>query len=126
MKIDKKDPVTAREAVTAGVGILWLLFGALVVGTLFGGCVYRGAKITEGTDLAVGFSVPGTEGVCQLNLFNWLSGFRLGVAENSILHVRYTTAETNSYFGVITTRTAKSVDAKVTPCEIERADGAQP
>lgn len=102
------------------------LLNITIAAFLLGGCVYKGAKVTEGTDLAVGFNVPGSEGALQFNIFNWLSGFRLGVAENSMLHVRYTTAETNSYFGVITTHTAKTVYAKVTPCEIEQAEGAQP
>ncbi len=81
------------------------------------GCVYRGAKITEGTDLAVGLSVPGTDGALQVNALNWLSGFRLGVAENAALTVEYSTAETNDYLGIVHTRTAKRVRAKVEPCE---------
>ena len=81
------------------------------------GCVYRGAKITEGTDLAIGLTVPGTEGVLQFNALNYLSGFRLGVAENAALTVEYSTVATNSYFGVVTTETAKRIKAKVEPCE---------
>ena len=86
------------------------------------GCVYRGAKITEGTDLAIGLTVPGTEGVLQFNALNYLSGFRLGVAENAALTVEYSTVATNSYFGVVTTETAKRIKAKVEPCETS-ADG---
>ena len=85
------------------------------------GCVYRGAKITEGTDLAVGLSVPGTDGALQLNALNWLSGFRLGVARDAALTVEYSTAETNDYLGIITTRTAKAVKATVTPMQREDA-----
>lgn len=82
------------------------------------GCVYKGAKIIEGTDLAVGFTVPGTEGAIQFDALNWLSGFRLGVAENSGLKVKYTVAETNDYFGIVHTRVIKTIDAKVEPCEV--------
>ena len=85
------------------------------------GCVYKGAKVTEGTDLAVGFTVPGTEGAIQFDALNYLTGFRLGVAENAALTVRYTCAETNSYLGVVTTRVFKSIDAKVEPCETTEA-----
>ena len=81
------------------------------------GCVYRGAKITEGTDVAIGLTVPGTEGVLQFNALNYLSGFRLGVAENAALTVEYSTVATNTYFGVVTTETAKRIKAKVEPCE---------
>lgn len=127
MRTEAQGPVTVKESVAAGVGILWLLLGAIVVGSLFGGCAYKGAKVVEGTDLAVGINFPAAEGEAQLQLLNYLSGFRLAVDRNAIMSVKYTTAETNSYFGLISTRTAKSVDAKVSPCEtIARADGAQP
>ena len=83
------------------------------------GCIYKGAKVVEGTDLAVGFTVPGTDSAAQLDVLNWLSGFRLGVAENSGLNVKYTVAETNDFFwGAATTRTWKTIDAKVEPCEV--------
>lgn len=126
MKIDKQDPVAIKESVAAGMGILCLLLCALVSGMLFCGCAYKGAKVVEGTDLAVGINFPAAEGEAQLQLLNYLSGFRLAVDRNAIMRVKYTTAETNSYFGVITTRTAKTVDAEVEPCEsTERADGAE-
>lgn len=82
-----------------------------------GGCSYKGAKVVEGTDLAVGINVPVSEGAAQFQLMNYLSGFRLGVDRNAILEVKYTVSESNSYFGVIQTGTSKSVDAKVEPCE---------
>lgn len=81
------------------------------------GCIYKGAKVTEGTDLAVGMTVPGSEGALTLDALNYLTGFRLGVAENAQLKVKYTCAETNDYFGCITTRIYKHIDAKVEPCE---------
>ena len=101
----------------------WLtgvLMGAVIfiLATGVSGCVYRGAKVTEGTDLAIGISVPGTDGAIALDLLNYLSGFRLGVAENARLFVEYSTSETNSYFGCVTTRSAKRVKARVTPCEV--------
>lgn len=91
---------------------------ALIVATACG-CIHKGAKIIEGTDLAVGFTVPGTDGAVQFDALNWLSGFRLGVAENSGLKVKYTVAETNDFlWGAATTRTWKTIDAKVEPCEV--------
>ena len=82
------------------------------------GCLYRGCKVVEGTDIAIGLSVPGTEETLQINALNYLSGFRLGVAENAALTVEYSSAETNSYFGCVHVRTAKRVKAKVEPCEV--------
>lgn len=99
--------------------VIWV---ALLLCPVFAGCVYRGAKITEGTDLAVGLSVPATDGALQVNALNWLSGFRLGVAQNATLRVNYSTADTNDYFGIIHTRTAKRIWAKVTPLSAEDLD----
>ncbi len=82
-----------------------------------GGCVYKGAKVTEGVDLAVGLTVPGSDGALQLNALNWLSGFRLGVAENALLTVEYSSVSTNSFFGCIYTKSEKHIKATVEPCE---------
>ena len=96
------------------VFVLSVLF---VASFIFVGCIYKGAKVTEGTDLAIGLTIPQTDGAAQLDVLNYLSGFRLGVAENSALTVKYTCSETNSYFGCITTSTLKTIDATVEPCE---------
>lgn len=93
------------------------MFATLAAALALAGCVYKGAKVTEGTDLAVGLTVPGFEGALTLDVLNYLTGFRLGVAENAKLKVKYTYAGTNDYFGCITTRTYKHIDAKVEPCE---------
>ena len=117
-------PLDPIERVCVGATLLSALLTALGVVALAAsvcGCVYRGAKITEGTDLAIGLTVPGTEGVLQFNALNYLSGFRLGVAENAALTVEYSTVATNSYFGVVKTETAKRIKAKVEPCETDAA-----
>lgn len=101
---------------------IWIFLGlvaALAICALCSGCVYKGAKVVEGTDLAVGLSIPGTDGAADLTVFNYLSGFRLGVAKDAALTVRYETAETNSWFGVCETRTAKTVEATVTPVTVK-------
>lgn len=81
------------------------------------GCVYKGAKVVEGTDLTVGMELPGSDGVAQLNVINYLSGFRLGVSKNAELEMAYTVAETNDFLGCIHTRTYKAIKAKVYPTE---------
>ena len=93
------------------------LFFVAAIATLANGCVYKGAKITEGTNLILGMDVPTTEGAFQFDLLNFTTGFRLGVAENARLEVEYSTVSTNSYFGVVRTETAKHVKATVEPCE---------
>lgn len=113
--------MTRRPSASArgGLGLVLAYFTAFcaVVAALalLGGCVYRGAKVVEGTDLAVGLSIPGADGAADLTVFNYLSGFRLGVARDAEMSVRYTCAETNSWFGLCETRSLKTVDAAVTP-----------
>lgn len=103
-----------------------LLVTALVAVALHcGGCVYKGAKVTEGTDLAIGLNVPVSEGTLQFQVLNYLSGFRLGVDRNAVLKCKYTAAETNDYLGVVHTRVYKTVDASVEPCETEAAPAAE-
>ena len=106
----------------SGIVALILFMAVCAACFLFAGCVYTGAKVTEGTDLAVGISVPGTDGALQLQVFNYLSGFRLGVAEDAQMTVEYTTTETNDYFGCIHTRVHKTVKATVSPTEKDAAD----
>jgi hypothetical protein len=97
-----------------------LLF-ALAVVTL-SGCIYKGAKVVEGSDIAVGLQLPGADGALQLQFFNYLSGFRLGVDQNARLKVKYSIAETNSILGVWNGETKKTIDATVEPCETQKTE----
>ena len=108
---------SSTDRASLGCALLLALVAALSLAIICSGCLYKGAKITEGVDLAVGLSIPGTEDTIQLNVLNYLSGFRLGVAENAALTLRYTCATTNTYFGVVHSETVKSIDATVSPCE---------
>lgn len=105
---------TGRPGVMAAVAVV------LLAALLLSGCVYKGAKVTEGTDLSVGLSIPGTEGAASVTILNYLSGFRLGLAQNAQMTLAYTVSETNSYLGIATTRTQKTITATVTPTENEQ------
>ena len=109
--------ITNRDLALKLMTLLASLALLVCVICLGSGCVYKGVKLTEGTDLAVGLNVPTTEGALQLQVLNYLSGFRLGVAENARLEVEYSSIATNSYFGIVTTETQKHVKATVEPCE---------
>ena len=111
----------STDLAATGCAILLALVAALALMMMCSGCLYKGAKITEGTDIAVGLTVPGSEETVQLNALNYLSGFRLGIAENAALTLRYSCATTNSYFGVVRSETVKSIDAAVSPCEANAA-----
>jgi hypothetical protein len=94
-----------------------LLVAVLLV-VLLCGCAMNGAKVVEGKDLMVGLKIPSADGTVRFDVLNYLSGFRLGVASNSRLTMKYTCIETNSYlYGTITTQSHKDIDATVEPCE---------
>lgn len=93
---------------------------AATVGLLCG-CAMDGAKVVEGKDLMVGLKIPSADGTVRFDVLNYLSGFRLGVASNSRLTMKYTCVETNSYlYGAITTQSHKDIDATVEPCEDDK------
>ena len=95
---------------------LALLAVGLVLLITCSGCKgLDGGKITEGTDFAAGLNVPGTDGALSLQLINYLSGFRMEVAKGSGFGVTYSTSETNTYFGMISTSVSKSISATVNP-----------
>lgn len=91
----------------------------IAVSFLCGCAQYKGAKVVEGTDLAVGMTIPVENAPLKFEALNWLSGFRLGIDQNARLELEYTVAETNSYFGVVRTSQCKSVTATIEPCEAE-------
>lgn len=101
-------------------GVVAAVAAVVLAALLLSGCVYKGAKVTEGTDLSVGLSIPGTEGAASVTILNYLSGFRLGLAQNAQMTLAYTVAETNTYLGIATTRTQKTITATVTPTENEQ------
>lgn len=97
---------------------LGFIFAVFLTSLFCGGCAqYKGAKVVEGTDLAVGITIPVENAPLKFEALNYLSGFRLGIDQNARMELTYTVAETNNYFGIITTIQHKSIDAVVEPCE---------
>ena len=108
------------------IGAAWFIAAILLPATLLilGGCVqYKGAKVTEGTNLSIGLDVPGTDGAAQISILNYLSGFRVGVAEGAKMKLEYSVSETNSYLGVVHTCVGKKVDAMVEPIPMQTSEG---
>lgn len=106
------------EAVLRSLALTASVVVYLGVVAVFSGCIYKGAKITEGTNLVAGINVPGTDGALQINALDWVTGFRFGVADNAAFKCRYTSATTNSFFGLVHTEAYKTIDAEVSPCEV--------
>ena len=112
-----------RDSVVTGLFALAVLLGTLAAALAFAGCASESAKIVEGTDLSVGFTIPGDEGEANFTVFNYLSGFKTTTAESSRVKLTFTCAESNDYFGVITTRVNKKVDAEIWPVLDEADNG---
>ena len=105
------------------IGCLWTLALASLAITYFSGCLYKGAKVTEGVDFSAGVSIPQSEGVAQVSFVNYLSGFRFGVAENSGMSCEYFGTNTFSFaFGLYEGVQTKHFRAKVEPCEVNPAN----
>lgn len=110
-----------------GIGCLWTLALASLAIAYFSGCLYKGAKVTEGVDFSAGVSIPQSEGVAQVSFVNYLSGFRFGVAENSGMSCEYFGTNTFSFaFGLYEGVQTKHFKAKVEPCEVEKPDENKP
>ena len=105
------------SAIGAAVAAVLYYYAFVALAPLvFSGCagIGDGAKVVEGTDLTLGVQFPYAD--CEtMAVVNYLTGFRVTVAENARCKVKYTSAETNSYFGLIETRVAKTIDATVEP-----------
>lgn len=85
---------------------------------LFAGCMYKGAKITEGTDFSAGVSFPGAEGAAELSFVNYLSGFRLGADRNCGVKCEFWGTNTFSFaWGLYESLAVKHFKATVKPCE---------
>ena len=96
-------------------GVLMRPLAAVALALLCAGCASECAKVVEGQDLSVGFTIPGMEGEANFTVINWLSGFKCTTGESGRVKLKYVCAETNAYFGVIHTQTRKEVEADITP-----------
>lgn len=102
-------------AIFAALGLIAVVF----VCSLFGGCTtYKGGVVTDGTNLAIGMKLPGTE--WTVNVLDYVGGVRVAANEGCILTVTNEVAETNSYFGVVETRRHTRMTATIEPTD---ADG---
>ena len=90
---------------------------------LCGGCVYKGGKVVDGTNLAIGIAVPGTE--WTVNALDYVSGVRVAGQTDTHIAVTHDVAETNSYFGVVHTRRTSRLVADITPLEPVATNAAE-
>lgn len=100
-----------------------LLYATLVYFIVFGvsGCrTYEGGQVTDGTNLAIGMKLPGTE--WTLNLLDYVGGIRVGGNDQTQIAVTNEVWETNTYFAVISTSRHTKMSAEIVPTVGESAE----
>ena len=80
---------------------------------LAAGCVYKGGKVVDGTNLAIGMKIPGTE--LNLSVLDYIGGVRVAGQDSTHITVTHEMAETNTYFGVVTTSRRSTLTADIEP-----------
>lgn len=82
---------------------------------LCGGCAYKGGKIVDGTNIAIGMTIPGTE--WQINALDYVAGVRVAGNDQTAIKVTNKVKESNSYFGVVSTSRDTEMTATIEPTE---------
>ena len=114
-EIERDAPLTNVEKAALGLFALWPILAILAIGALCSGCVYKGGKIVDGTNLCVGMTIPGTE--WTINALDYVGGIRVAGNDQTSIRVSNEVAETNSYFGVVKTHRHSKMTATIEPTE---------
>ena len=114
-EIERDAQLTNVEKAALGLFSLWPLLAILAIGALFSGCAYKGGKVVDGTNLAIGMTIPGTE--WTITALDYVGGLRVAGNDQTSICVSNEVIETNSYFGVIETRRHSKMTATIEPTE---------
>lgn len=79
------------------------------------GCAYKGGKVVDGTNMAIGLTIPGTE--WTINALDYVGGIRVAGQDSTHIVVTNEVAETNDYFGVVRTSRRTKLTADIEPLE---------
>ena len=114
-EIDRDASLTATEKSALGMSLLWPLLAIIAIGALCSGCVYKGGKIVDGTNLCVGMTIPGTE--WTINALDYVGGLRVAGNDQTSITVSNEVVETNAYFGIVRTERHSKMTATIEPTE---------
>ena len=92
--------------------LVWVCSTALLA---FVGCAYKGGKVNDGTNLAIGMKIPGTE--WNINVLDYVGGLRVAGQDSTHIRVTNEVDETNSYIGVVKTERHSRMTADIEPLE---------
>ena len=112
-EIERDAPLTNAEKAALGLFVLWPILAILAIGALCNGCAYRGGKVVDGTNLAIGMKIPGTE--WSISILDYIGGVRVAGQDSTHITVTHEVAETNTYFGVVTTSRSSTLTADIEP-----------
>ena len=112
-EIERDAPLTNIEKAALGLFALWPLIAILAIGALCNGCAYKGGKVIDGTNLAIGMKIPGTE--WSISILDYIGGVRVAGQDSTHITVTHQVAETNTYFGVVTTSRRSTLTADIEP-----------
>lgn len=85
---------------------------------VFTGCCYKGGKVIDGTNLAIGITVPGTE--WSINVLDYVGGIRVAGQDSTHITVTNEVVETNRYFGVVEVNRHSKMTADIEPPDTGR------
>ena len=121
-EIDRDAPLTNVEKAALGLFALWPLLAIIAIGALCNGCAYKGGKVVDGTNLAIGMTIPGTE--WTINALDYVGGLRVAGNDQTSICVSNEVIETNSYFGVVKTSRHSKMTATIEPTETSSESNA--
>lgn len=84
---------------------------------LMAGCIYKGGKVIDGTNIAIGMTIPGTE--WSINMLDYVGGIRVAGQDSTHIVVSNEVVETNRYFGVVETWRHSKMTADIEPLLVE-------
>ena len=117
-EIERDAPLTNVEKAALGMFALWPILAILAIGALCHGCAYKGGKVVDGTNLAIGITIPGTE--WTINALDYVGGLRVAGNDQTSITVSNEVVETNAYFGVVRTQRHTKMAATIEPCVNEK------
>lgn len=110
-EVDRGETVTPDQILS----LLGFVVACFAFALVICGCVYKGGKVNDGTNLAIGMKIPGTD--WNINVLDYVGGLRVAGQDSTHIRVTNEVDEMNSYFGVVTTQRHSRMSADIEPLQ---------